>query len=89
MFYSKESKELSDLKATVLAGWLHEIVETSRKSDRDLEMLSVILAVAIKGYTKSLGEEEAAMLFYGVADELAVSNIGNDEGESYDGNKRE
>lgn len=69
-----------------LVRMLHRIVHSSRDRGNDLEVLGGILAVAVKGYRHALGYEQAAMLFYGVADDLAVNNIQDDEGE-YHGDK--
>jgi hypothetical protein len=64
-----------------LVRMLHRVVHVSRHRGTDLEVLGGILAVAVKGYRQAIGHEQAAMLFYGVADDLAVNNIQDDEGE--------
>jgi len=85
MFDPKEVNNPLDVNPIVLMGWLHKIVRHARDTrGNDLEILAGILAVAMKGYVKSLGHEQAAMMFYGIGDDLAVNNIDYDEGDEYD-----
>ena len=80
MFDPKEVT--SRFSPEALAGFLHEVVVKARKEGTSLEVLSAILAVVIDGYSKTMGPNEAAMLFYSVADDLAAMGIRYDEGDN-------
>ena len=62
----------------MIAGFLYEILKKARESDAELDVLAAILAVTVQGYTKSLGREQAAMMFYSIADDLAIDDEGSD-----------
>jgi len=68
-----------------LAGFLHEVLIKARREGNSLEVLSAILAVVVDGYSKTMGSNEAAMLFYSIADDLVSLDIHNDEGDIDDG----
>jgi hypothetical protein len=71
----------------MLAGFLHELIEKARRDASELDMLGAILAVTLRHYVKSLGREQAAMMFYSVADELAINDEGSED-DGFDGEAR-
>jgi len=56
--------------------------------DRELELLAAMTAVITKGYVTSLGSDQAAMIFYSIADGLATDTLDDDEGDD-DGDESE
>ena len=73
-----------NLTGPALASLLDSLYKRSRDTGTDLEVLGIMLAVAVRGYKKSLGEDQAAMLFYTVADELATGMQHDGESDSGD-----
>jgi hypothetical protein len=86
VFESKEMNNGSGVSSIALVKMLHRIVDTARKNGNELEILGGILAVAVKGYRKTMGEQQSAMLFYSIADDLATSEI-HDEWDDSDGDE--
>jgi hypothetical protein len=82
-----EPKEVN-LDAKALSHLLEALYKSSQRNGTDLEVLGLMLAVIIKGYHASLGAEQAAMLFYSVADELATANEHDGESDSDFGDKQ-
>ena len=70
--------KIVNLNAKALASLLEALYRSSHERGTDLEVLSLMLSVAVKGYKKTLGEDQAAMLFYSIADELATTGIQHD-----------
>jgi len=83
-----DSKEVNYITSTMLMGWLHKLLESSRMEDRELELLAAMTAVITKGYVTSLGSDQAAMIFYSIADGLATDTLDDDEGDD-DGDESE
>lgn len=71
-----------NLSPQVLTSILYSIYKNSRERGTDLEVLSIMLASAARGYKQSLGTEQAAMMFYHVADQLATDTLDNGENDS-------
>jgi hypothetical protein len=78
MFKPKEM----NLSPQVLTSILDSIYKNSRERGTDLEVLAIMVASATKGYKQSLGTEQAAMLFYHLADQLATDTLDNGESDS-------
>ncbi len=76
-----EPKEVN-LNEKALANLLEALYKSSRENGTDLEVLGLMLAVSVKGYRRSLGDEQAAMLFYSVADDLATGMQNDGESDS-------
>lgn len=77
------------ITSTMLMGWLHKLLESARTQGQDLEVLAAMAAVVTKGYVKSLGSDQAAMIFYSIADGLATDTLDDDKGDEDDGDERE
>lgn len=71
-----------NLTPQVLTSILDSIYKNSRERGTDLEVLAIMVASATKGYKQSLGTEQAAMLFYHLADQLATDALDNGESDS-------
>jgi len=71
-----------NLSPQVLTSILDSIYKSSRERGTDLEVLAIMVASAAKGYKQSLGTEQAAMLFYHLADQLATDTLDNGESDS-------
>ena len=71
-----------NLSPQVLTSILDSIYKNSRERGTDLEVLAIMVASAAKGYKQSLGTEQAAMLFYHLADQLATDALDNGESDS-------
>ena len=78
MFKPKEM----NLSPQVLTSILDSIYKNSRERGTDLAVLAIMVASAVKGYKQSLGTEQAAMLFYHLADQLATDTLDNGESDS-------
>ena len=75
---------MNEVSTTTLMIWLHKLVESAHNQGRELEVLAALAAVVTKGYVKSLGTDQAAMIFYNIADSLATDTLNDDEDERGD-----
>ena len=79
---------MNEVSTTTLMIWLHKLVESAHNQGRELEVLAALAAVVTKGYVKSLGTDQAAMIFYNIADSLATDTL-NDDDEDEHGDDRQ